>query len=166
MLADLNTWARYKNAFGFFNSVASPPEQAYQDWKSTHILKCGQPWNLELPGDPALQYNEVRRNPDRELKKLIVTLSVVYREQFKKSGLPKELEGVAPEFAVARMRAMIDQVNGSPVDRELINLAVIPKLKNMSVASYREILRSCLRDYQTNPFTEVIKGSCGVEARW
>lgn len=166
LLANLEVWEDYKNAYGFFDSTGDISVQDYRTWKDEHILKCGTKWSIETPDvEPTGVLAKLRTEADPMVSSLLIRLALIYRAGYKQNSIELP-SGVAPELRAGRIRAIHRRYPESDENKIRLVLGLVPESRLAQVTNKQEyisILKNCLREYETLPFAKVLAGECGVE---
>ena len=79
-LHNAEIWASYKKGFHYFDNAPMPNATEYQEWKASHIFKCGSVWSPEVNDLSYILFRNLRKNSDLNLQNLIIQTSIAYGE--------------------------------------------------------------------------------------
>lgn len=163
LLANLEVWDRYKNAYGFFRDVEKTDRHSYQTWKNESILKCGPTWSIETTNPEAVKNKSLRIQSDSRVKNILIEMSLIYRERFKNSA--DRPTNTPSELRVERIRKVLERTTRDRDTEIRLTTAQVPRLTGNAAQDekeYLELLIDCLQKYKTQPFGETVLGECGI----
>ena len=164
LLWSLDVRTRYQSAYGFFAKTPMVGNGQYGSWKAAHIYKCGPHWNGESADSESVRGSELRRGSNPKVKELLIRMSLVYRDKFR--SLTGMMPGSSTNFDPVNLAILKQRY---PQDRDTllkIFTAQVPSLSgdgNKDEDDYMAILQDCLKIYETQAPSDIMKGRCRVE---